>query len=93
MRAGYDQAAYDAAMQAGPYDPNAYAQAHDHVEGYEQAGAGAIPDQVVQGLYGQSHHAGFGHEAAVNNQQQPQHGSYTAQVAGDGEPEKRQRVE
>ncbi|CAL8467240.1 g6776 [Coccomyxa elongata] len=92
--AAYDQAAYDAAMQAGPYDPNGYAQAHDHVEGYEQAGA--MPDQVAQGLYGQSHHAGYGHEAAVNSQQQqqqPQHGSYTAQIAGDGEPEKRQRVE
>ncbi len=84
-------------MQAGTYDPGAYAQAHEHVpvEAYEQAGAGAMPDQVAQGLYAQPHHGGYGHDAAVNGQQpQPvQHGSYTAQVTGDGEPEKRQRVE
>lgn len=86
-------------MQAGSYDPGAYAQAHEHVpvEGYEQGGAGAMPDQVAQGLYGQPHHGGYAHEvAAVNGQQQPQpvqHDSYTAQVTGEVEPDKRQRVE
>lgn len=93
----YDQTAYDAAMQAGPYDQAAYPQAHEHVavEGYEQAGAGAMPEQVAQGLYGQAHHSGYGHEAAaVNGMQQPQqHTSFTAQVTAEGEPEKRQRVE
>jgi hypothetical protein len=60
--AGYDQAAYEASIQAGTYDQTAYPQAHQPltVDAYHD-GAGA------------AHHRDAGHQVAPGLFQQPQH--------------------